>query len=257
MGEKDSFSKELPDMEQQIVLRIKADPVPAVSREEIKKACEVAAAYYTERQDIWNRGFWKVTFSCLTIKSAFFWILAAFLLGSCVVASSLATRFAIEPLAFMTAISPVPVLAFAIRELQYRDDNLVQLEKTCQYAPARIYVARMWIGMVFNALFVLSTGKVAFSRYGSLLQLYLCSFIAMFFVGAIALFLLSFLDNALPLSFIMAAWVLGAACFLCQCETLDAVMGVSVTVLMGMLLFSLGLFAVASIKTTTKLYAGL
>lgn len=171
------------------------------------------------------------------------------------VVSLLAARFEIEPLAFMTAVSPVPVLAFAIRELQYRDDNLVQLEKACKYAPEKIYFARMWIGMIFNTFFVVSAGAAVFYHYENLLQLYFCSFIAMFFVGAGALFLLIFLDNALPLSLIMAAWVFGAACLLSQYEMLDFIMSASITVYIGMLLFSLGLYVTAAIKATTKLYA--
>lgn len=255
MKKVDSFPEELTEIEQQIILSIKDAPIPAISQEEIDTVCNVAASYYTKKQSIWNMDFWKVTFSCLTIKSAFFWALSAFLLGTCVVISLLITKYEIEPLALMTALSPVPVLAFAIRELHYRDDSLAQLEKTCKYAPAKIYFTRLWIGMIFNALFVVLEGAVAFSHYENLLQLYLCSFIAMFFVGALALLLMSFLDNALPLSLIMVFWVLGAAYLLCQNEILDVIVSASLTVFIGGLVFSFGLFAVAAMKSTTTLYA--
>lgn len=252
-----NFPDELSEMEQKIALNIKKIPVPVISQEEINNVCKIAASYYTEKQSICNMNFWKITFACLTIKSTFFWILSAFLLGTCVVISILITRYDIEPLAPMTALSPIPVLSFAIRELHYRDDNLVQIEKTCKYAPAKIYFTRIWLGMIFNILFVMFADTIVFSHYKNLLQLYFCSFIAMFFVGAVALFLLSFLDNALPLSLIMAIWVLGALYLLCQYEIFDAVINVSLTILIGILIFSLGLFAIAAIKSTTKLYAKL
>ena len=250
-----NFSEELIKKEQQIILSIKDDSVPTVSQDEIKTVCKVAVSYYTKKQSIWNIDFWKVIFSSLTIKSAFLWILFAFLLGTCVVLSFFVTRYEFEPLALMTTLSPVPILAFAIRELHYRDNNLVQLEKTCKYTPDKIYFTRLWIGMIFNALFVASLGVIAFADYENILQVYFCSFIAMFFVGAVALFLLSFLDNALPLSLIMAIWVLGSVYLLCKCEVLDVIMNTSLTVFMGMLVFSFILFVIATINTTVKLYA--
>ncbi|MDE6743007.1 MAG: hypothetical protein K2J95_03900, partial [Lachnospiraceae bacterium] len=98
-------------------------------------------------------------------------------------------------------------------------------------------------------------GAVAFSHYENLLQLYLCSFIALFFVGALALLLMSFLDNALPLSLIMVIWVLGAAYLLCQNEIFDVIVSASLTVFIWGLVFSFGLFAAAAMKSTTTLYA--
>ena len=255
MKKVNSYPDELSKMEQQIILSIKDTPVPEISQEEIDTVCKVAASYYAKKQNIWNVDFWKVTFSFLTIKSAFFWALSSFLLGTCVVISFLITKYEIEPLALMTALSPVPVLSFAIRELQYRDNNLVQLEKNCKYAPDKIYFARLWIDMIFNTVFVVLVGAVAFSHYEKLLQLYLCSFIALFFVGSLALFLLSFMDNALPLSLIMVIWVLGAVYLLSQSEVLDIIVSTSLTAFIGCLVFSFCLFAVAAMKSTTKLYA--
>ncbi len=255
MKKVNSFEAELSEKEQQIILSIKDSPVPMVSQGEIETVCKVAASYYTKKQSVWNIDFWKVIFACLTIKSAFFWILSAFLLGSGVVVSLLINRFEMEPIAFMTALSPVPILAFAIRELQYRDNNLVQLEKTCKYAPAKIYFARLWIGMIFNALFIAFIGVIAFSNYENLLQLYLFAFTAMFFVGAVALFFMSFTDNALPLSLLMVIWVLGAICLFGRYEILAAILGASISVFIGGLICSLGLFAIATTKYTIKLYA--
>jgi len=249
------FMEGLSETEQQIVLSVKNAPVPTVSQDEIAAVCNAAASYYTEKQTIWNIGFWKVVFFCFTTKSAFFWIFSAFLLGSGVVISFPATSYEIEPLALMTALSPVPILAFAIRELQYRDNNLVLLEKTCKYAPAKIYFSCLWLGMILNTVLVVFAGAIIFTGYKNLLQLYLCSFIAMFFVGACALLLLSFLDNALPLSLTMAVWVLGATYLLCQPEILDVIRKASMTAFIGGLVFSFALFVAATIKSTAKLYA--
>ena len=157
----------------------------------------------------------------------------------------------------MTALSPVPVLTFAIRELQYHDENLLQLEKTCKYAPERIYFARLWAGMIFNAFFVLLAGVIAFPHYANFVQLYFCAFIAMFFIGAVALFFMSLLHNVLPLSFMMAAWILSAVSMLSQCEILDWVTGTSTKRFVIVTIFSFGLYVIATIRSTTKLYARL
>lgn len=255
MKKVNNFPEEISEQEQRIISSIRSDFVPAVSQDEVKTVCKVAVSCYTESQSIRGIGLWKVVFSCLTINIAFFWILSAFLLGTCVVIFFLTTRYGMEPLALMTAFSPIPILVFAIRELQYRDDSFVQLEKTCKYAPAKLYFIRLWLGMIFNAVFFGFAESIIFTSYKNLLQLYFCSFIAMFFVGAVVLLLLFFLDHALPVSFIMAAWVLGAAYLLCQDEILAAVMGTSLTVFIGVLVFSFALFAGAAIKSTTKRYA--
>ena len=155
MREISSDFERLTEQERQIILNIRNAPVPEVSQEEVEVVCKKAVSYYTEKQSIWDAGFWKVVFSCSTTGSAFFWLLSAFLLGSLVVISLLNAGDEALPVSLMTAVSPIPVLAYVIRELQYRDENLTQLERTCKYAPAKIYFARLWAGMIFNALFVL------------------------------------------------------------------------------------------------------
>ncbi len=250
-----TVSESLSERDMQIISYIKNDPVPTVPPEEIKAVCRAAASYYTENQSVWKLDFWKTALSCLTIKSVFFWLLSAFLLGSCTVVSLLAANYGIDPLAPVTALAPVPLLAFAIRELQYRDNNLAQLEKTCKYAPAKIYFVRLWLGTAFNALFVTLAGASSFSHFGNLLHHYLCAFTAMFLVGAAALFFMSFLDSALPLSLLLTAWVLGAAWLLQQSEILDFIMGIEVGILIGAVFFSFGLFAAASVKAARKRYA--
>lgn len=255
MKEVEKYSEKLSEQERQIILRLKNAPVPTVPQEEIRIVCKTAVSYYTKKQSIWDMDFWKVTFTCSTVGSAFFWLLSAFLLGSFVVVSLLAAGNEALMYALMMAVSPVPVLAYVIRELQYRDENLVWLEKTCKYAPARIYFARLWVGTIFNVLFVFLTGLAAFSHYEKLLQLYFCAFSAMFFVGAVALLLMTFSENALPLSLMMAAWVSGAAYLLRQSEVFEVIVETGTGVLATGMLFSFVLFAAASMKSTTRLYA--
>lgn len=246
---------ELSTAEQKIIFAIKNDPVPLASQKDILAACKVASSYYAEKQNILDKGFWKVTISCISVETAFFWILSAFLLGSCVMISLLATKHGVEPMALMSAISPVPVIAFAIRELQYRDSNLVQIEKTCKYAPQNIYFARLWLGMFVNAIWVLLAGAIVFFKYETFAQLYFCSFIAMFLIGGIALMLMSISDNALPLSLVMAAWILGAYFLVSSDEFIRVITTMGIGMLAVITFFSFGLFAAATVKATTKLYA--
>lgn len=246
---------EFSDSELEIISRIKNDPVPGVFRDDMKKVCQTAASYYTEKQSIRSIEFWKVVFSCLTVNSAFFWIFSAFLLGSYALAFAVITKYDAEPFAFMTAFAPVPILAFAVRELHYRDPGLVQLEKVCKYSPDKIYFARLWTGMIFNALFTALAEAAAFHGYENLLRLYLCSFTAMFFVGAAALILMSFFDSVLPLSLTTAFWVMAAAYLLCQSEILEAVMKVSLMSFTAVLALGIAAFAAAAVKTTSEIYS--
>ena len=241
--------------EQDIISRIKNDPIPVVSESEILSVCKVATSYYAEKQNAFDKNFWIVTLSCLSLESAFFWILSAFLLGSCVILSFLATGYGIDPIALMSAWAPVPMIAFAIRELQYRDSNLVQIEKTCKYAPQKIYFARLWIGMFINAVWVLIAGAIVSFQHENFAQLFFCSFITMFLIGAVALLLMSLTDSTLPLSLMMAAWILSAVFLMSGDEFIQVVTTTSVWLLAVLTTISLGLFAGATIKTTVKMYA--
>ncbi len=254
MSKIDKF-EELSAAEEKIISEIKNDPVPIVPQNDILAACKIASSYYAEKQSIWDKNFWKVVISCISIGTAFFWLLSAFLLGSCVMVSLMATEHGAEPMALVSALAPVPVIAFAIRELQYRDSNLVQIEKTCKYAPQKIYFARLWLGMFVNAIWVLLAGAIVFFKYENLAQLYFCSFIALFLVGAVALMVMSLSDSTLPLSLMMGAWILGAVFLMSSEEFVKAITTASIGSLAVATLFSFCLFAAASIKTTTKLYS--
>ena len=56
---------EFSDSELEIISRIKNDPVPGVFRDDMKKVCQTAASYYTEKQSIWSIEFWKVVCSAV------------------------------------------------------------------------------------------------------------------------------------------------------------------------------------------------
>lgn len=176
-------SNELTTAEQKIIFAIKNDPTPSVSQEDILNTCKAASSYYSEKQSIWDKGFWIVTISSVSVGTAFFWILSAFLLGSCVMISLSATKYGVNPIGLVPALAPIPVIVFAIRELQHRDSNLVQIEKTCKYSPQKVYFARLWLGVLVNVVWVLLAGTIVFYGNENIARLYFCSFTAMFFSG--------------------------------------------------------------------------
>ena len=251
MKRKNNFD-ELSSEEQRIIEDIKNDSVPVISQDDINAVCKVAASYYSEKQSILNLNFWKAAFSCFSADFGFIWLLLAFLIGSCIMFTATSK---ISPISVMTAFVPIPVISFAIRELHYRDGNLVQIEKTCKYAPEKIYFVRLWIGMLFNAVFVLLMGIIVFSQYENIRNLYFCSFIVMFLIGAVVLLLMSLSDNTLPLSLIMAAWILCAIYFLSQNDISSMMNMVNEWILIAIMFISIGLFAVVSVITTRKMYA--
>lgn len=240
--------------EQEISSKIKNEPVPMVSQKDICDVCKLAASYYIEKQSALGKNFWKIVFSCISVESVFFWVMSAFLLGSCAALALSVTGYGIEPIAIVTALAPVPVIIFAIRELQYRDSNLIQIEKTCKYAPQKIYFARLWLGMFINSIWVLLTGAACL-QYENLIRMYSCSFTALFLIGAAALVTMSISDNSLPLSFIMTAWILSAFFLMSSEEFIYIVTTMNIWLLAVILLFSFTMFTVVTIKTTKKLYA--
>lgn len=246
---------ELTTAEQKIISAIKNDPIPLASQEDILNTCKVASSYYAKKQSIWDKGFWIVTVSFVSVETVLFWILLSFLLGSCVMISLLTTEYDINLIGLVPALAPIPVIVFAIRELQYRDSNLVQIEKTCKYAPQKVYFARLWLGVFANIIWVLLASTIVFYGNKNIAQLYLCSFISLFFFGAVALIIMSISDSALPLSLMMAAWILGAV-FLASSEVFTHIITtIDIWMLAFVTLFSFCLFVTTTIKTTTKLYA--
>lgn len=249
-------STRLTDDEQLLAAAFKREPVPDVPAGRIASVCRAAAAARgAARPDIRNPGLCMAAFSCLTAGCAFFWAVLAFLLGGCVVFFRLFAVRCASPLALLTTISPIPVLSFWIRELYNRDEALAQLERTCRFSPEKLCFARLWGGMACNLLFTALAGALTFPDAGNLTQTYLCAFIALFFVGALALLLVSFLRDALPLSLLLAAWVLAASYLLGQRELFDGVMCAGTGILAAVLAAGVGSFIAASVCFTKKRYA--
>lgn len=244
--------EELSQEERQLAACLREMPVPRVPQEEIEAAARIAASYYTSPYGAGEAGFWRAALASLTGWTALFWVLAALLLGGGAALSL--RRLEAEPFALLIALSPVPMLTFAIRELQYRDPALVQLEKTCKYSPDKIYFARLWMGMAFNMLLVALAGA-AFPRSGPLAKALFLAFTALFLVGAAALTVMRFLESALPLSLMLAAWVTGAFWLLCRDGALELLLGAGLGVLAAGAAVSLGLFAAVAAGTTKRLYA--
>lgn len=213
------------------------------------------SATHSLRPAALNRSLFAAAFSCLTAGCAFFWLVLAFLLGGCVAVFRLCGAPGVSPLAPLTTISPVPVLSFWIRELYCRDEALAQLERTCRFSPEKLCFARLWGGMACNLLFTALAGALAFPDAAHLAQIYLCAFTALFFVGALALLLISFLREALPLSLLLAAWVLAASYLLEQQELIDRVMCAGMGTLAAVLAAGVGAFAAASVCLGKKRYA--
>lgn len=257
----------LTEDEQRLAAALKQEPVPAVPAERIAAACRAAAAarggaVRSIRPDVCavdlsalNRNLFAAAFSCLTAGCAFFWLVLAFLLGGCVAFCRLCAMPCVSPFALLTTISPVPVLSFWIRELYSRDEALAQLERTCRFSPEKLCFARLWGGMACNLLFTALAGALAFPDAAHLAQIYLCAFTALFFVGALALLLISFLREALPLSLLLAAWVLAASYLLEQQELIDRVMCAGMGTMAAVLAAGVGAFAAASVCLSRKRYA--
>lgn len=248
-------SDEYSEVEQKLSTFLKHEPIPNISPEERMEVKKIVLSYHLERETIWNRTFWHVAFSCISIDSAFLWMLFAFVLGSCPMLSLLVSASAIEPIALMTAVAPIPMFTFLLREIQYHDCNLIQIEKTCKYQPAQIYFARLWVGMIFNTLSVLLVGMISFHSYPYFIQLYFCSFIAMFLIGALALLILSCTESVLPLSVMLFAWVLTASFVLSYPTCVAVVMELGLKLLVCFTIVSFGIFTFAANKTTKRLYA--
>lgn len=241
-------------LERTIAQALKTDCPPPVPQSEIDAACKSATAHYREKQRILDAGFWRVVFYCRSAWSLLFWIVCAFLLGSCAVMPLLfGTDGRVEPAGIVTAISPVPVITFALRELRRRDGSLADIERTCKYTPDRIYFARLWLGMLLNAGLVAAAGAVAFSGHEYIARLYLCSFSAMFFVGAAALLLLSLTRSILPLSIVLSAWVVCSVWLMSGTKFSDMIARLNVPILAAFTLLGAGAFAAATILTRKKL----
>lgn len=253
MADNDAFNGLTPQ-EQRIAALIKEEAIPPIFSEDIGRACQAASSYLNQRQHPFDAGFWCAVFSAMTASSALCWIIGALALGiGARVAVASFTNF--NPMALLFALSPVPIITLAIRELSYRDENLSQMERTCKYAPSHIYFARLWIGVLVNAVAVTVLGTFLISFDVSATRIWLCSFIAMFLIGAVTLLVMSYLDHALPLSVLMAVWIVCSAFAISQDEVIWALDQLSNGVLIAAILSSIAIFLGSTIGASKRLYA--
>lgn len=247
--------EELTDQEKKIIEIARTDPIPHVSEKEIYAAAQKATSFYVEKQSFFDRNFWCVVLSCLSDLSSVFWLAASFLLGSCVFLNLITANYEISPIAYMTALAPIPIIVLSIRELQYRDPNLSDLEKACKYNPTRIYTARLWIGMIINIIIVSMIGAISFRGYSFAFQMFSCAFIALFLIGAFTLFIMSVSDSPLPLSLVLGGWVLLSICLLSLPDVQVMMESITNGAFIASLFISIILFIVSTMKVPAKKYA--
>ena len=245
---------ELSPQERHIAVLIKEEALPPVQQEDIRQACQIASRHLCKRSSPFDIGFWHAVFSAMTVSSALVWIMGALALG---MGARIASAFFenLDPMTLLFALSPVPIITLTIRELNDRDESLAQVERTCKYAPSRVYFARLWIGMLLNAIAVATLGACLITSDFGDTRIWLCSFIAMFLVGAVALLVMSRLDHALPLSVLMTFWVVCSAFAISQEEVVSALHQLSDGVLMATLFASATVFLASTIGATKRLYA--
>lgn len=244
--------------EQRLARQIAAGPVPPVPAEEIRAVCRMAAACCCPPQGAGTLGFWRVVWGCLRTRRGFLGAVGAFLLASGAVIRALCAQQGLDPLPLITALAPCPLLAFIIRELQTRDQNLCALEKTCKYSPREVMLAQLWVCMGLYALLLLRLGAAVLpgsAGPAGLIRLYACAFTALFLVGGAALLLLPCLSGGLPLSLLLAAWVLGASGLLTQPEVIDRIMGAAQGLMLSGAALSGAFFGAAAKNALKRRYA--
>ena len=130
MHDRDSLG-DLTPQERRIAALINADAPPSVSQEDMERACRVASRYLCKRSSPFDIGFWHAVFSAMTASSALLWIMGALALGMGARIAS-ASFHSLDPMSLLFALSPIPIITLAIRELSHRDENLAQVERTCK-----------------------------------------------------------------------------------------------------------------------------
>lgn len=247
----------LSHFEEALARRMKETPLPAVPAARVDAAARTAAAWLAPAPRLlggWDKTLWRAALASLTAGSAPFWLLCAFLLGAGVAAGRLLglSGGGPEPLALLLPLAPVPFLCFLIRELQVRDPALVQLERSCLHSAGQVCLIRLWAGCFANgALLALLSAVLG----GAFWRLCLGAFAALFLLGAAGLLLLPAAGSALPLSVLLAAWVLGGFWLLAQQEFLGLLLQAAPPLWAGAAAGGLGLFVPASLHAAKKIYA--
>lgn len=248
---KPESGKSFSPFEQELSRRFKEIPLPPVPQTEIDNTARTAALWCTPAGNLWSRELWRAALASLTASSASFWLLCAFLLGSGVAVGLIWSDLTTEPLAVLIPLTPVPFLCFLIRELQIRDAALVQLERSCVLDPSRVCLLRLWAGTSANGVMVALTGA---ALGGEALRFYLCAFTVLFFLGTAALELFPLGYGPMPLSLLLASWVLGAFWFLSQQGIPEIIQRIALPLWAGAAGVGLGLFILTSLGVSRRLY---
>lgn len=233
------------------------DRVPKVNHSEIMKTCDIAAAYLPKQKNSvsFDKTFWKIVFLALKSKNLIFWLVCVFSLGSCTLLPKMIEIEGNFKLIYFITIAPMPFMLFCMSELYNNDKRLIEFEKTCHYNPKAIFVARLSICMLMNAIVILITGSVLNVFGVSLLKMYLYAFCLMFLMGSIATIIISYVDNVMPLSVLILAWIVIGMSFINNDEIMYVFFNFSTLPIVMALIVSIFLFICSSLQTTKKIYA--
>lgn len=233
------------------------EPMPQVSAGDIRKACEAAGEYLpgAKKGHTLDIVFWRLLFFSLNSRMFLFWLACAFVLAGCAVYPHIAGGNGASFSLLLASLAPVPFLSFAISELCQRDKNLMEVEKTCRYAPEHILAARLTVCMLMNACILLAAGFILNHVCEDVLRMYLCAFTSMFLVGMVSLWLMSVTDNVLPLTALLAVWVVVGMALTSNEKAAYYVEQISSIPIGAVLCFSLILFAGSLPQSARKIYA--
>lgn len=233
------------------------DTVPKVSHSEIMKTCDVVATYLPKQKNSvsFDKTFWKIVFLALGSKGLLFWLMCAFSLVSCTLLPKMIEIESNFKLIYFITIAPMPFMLFCISELYNKDKRLIEFEKTCHYNPKAIFVARLSICILINAIVILITGHILNIFDVSLLKMYLYAFCLMFLMGSIATIIVSYVDNVIPLSTLILSWIIIGMSLINNDEIIYTLFNFSTLPIVIALIFSILLFIGSSLQTTKKIYA--
>ena len=237
--------------EETTIKQLISDDIPQINLSDVMETCEVASKYLpaAKTNRLFDLTFWKVVFIAFWSKSVFFWLASAFVLASCTLLPRIIDTGNNSVFIYLSTIAPVTFVAFAIGEIHNRDKRLIEVEKTCRYTPEHIFIARLSVCMLINAVILLVSGQIMHEFYSDIMRMYLCAFI-----GAITVWVMSFLDNALPLSVMLATWVT-IGFYLTESEELIYWLeNITYIPIIITLCLSLSLFVFSTIQTTKKIY---
>lgn len=233
------------------------DIVPKVSHTEIMETCDIVATYLPKQKNgvSFDKTFWKIVIFALGSKNIIFWLMCAFLLVSCTLLPQMIEVESNFKLIYYITIAPIPFMLFCISELYNKDKRLIEFEKTCHYNPKVIFIARLSICMLINAILILLFGNILNLRGADFLKMYLYAFCVMFLMGSVATIIMSYVDNVMPLSVLIVSWIVIGMSLVNNNEIIYTFSNFSTLPIVIALILSILLFISSSLQTTKKIYA--